>query len=102
MIRSRRTTASAAVAGAAAIALIATGCSTATDPGAEGGEITLNVATFNDFGYTDELLAQFDSLDRLGPLGTGRLVEIDTTCEIDVVRLADQIVGGGRADRAIP
>lgn len=61
MIRSRRTTASAAVAGAAAIALIATGCSTATDPGAEGGEITLTVATFNDFGYTDELFAQYEA-----------------------------------------
>ena len=61
MIRSRRTTASAAVAGAAAIAHIATGCSTATDPGAEGGEITLTVATFNDFGYTDELFAQYEA-----------------------------------------
>jgi len=61
VIRSRRTTASAAVASAAAIALIATGCSTATDTGAEGGEITLTVATFNDFGYTDELFAQYEA-----------------------------------------
>ncbi len=61
MNRSRRTTASAAIAGAAAVALIATGCSTAADPGAEGGDITLTVATFNDFGYTAELFAQYEA-----------------------------------------
>ncbi len=53
---SRRTTV-AAIAGAAAFALIASGCSTET-PGAEA-PTTLTLATFNDFGYTAELLAQF-------------------------------------------
>ncbi len=61
MTRSRRTTAGAAIAGAAAIALIATGCSPAAEPGADGGEITLTVATFNDFGYTDEMFAQYEA-----------------------------------------
>jgi cellobiose transport system substrate-binding protein len=54
---SRRTIA-AAIAGAAAIALVATGCS--TGGGATPDEdVTLTLATFNDFGYTDELLAEF-------------------------------------------
>ena len=58
MSNSRRTIA-AAVAGAAAIALVATGCSAGGDAGTDGGKITLTLATFNDFGYTDELLAQY-------------------------------------------
>ncbi len=57
---SRRSTA-AALAGAAAFALIASGCSSSTEPTAEGGDITLTVATFNDFGYTDEMLAQYEA-----------------------------------------
>jgi cellobiose transport system substrate-binding protein len=59
--KSRRTTA-AAIAGAAAIALIATGCSAGGDTGGDaGGDITLTLATFNDFGYTDELLAEYEA-----------------------------------------
>jgi cellobiose transport system substrate-binding protein len=53
---SRRTI--AALAGAAGIALIASGCSTGGG-GDDGGPVTLTLATFNDFGYTDELLAEF-------------------------------------------
>ena len=57
---SRRTTAIAAAAGAATIALIATGCSPAAESGeGDGGAIELTVATFNDFGYTDELLQEY-------------------------------------------
>ncbi|HEU0182719.1 MAG TPA: ABC transporter substrate-binding protein [Agromyces mariniharenae] len=57
---SRRTTAIAAVAGAASIALIAAGCAPSSDAGSEdGGKIELTVATFNDFGYTDELLQEY-------------------------------------------
>lgn len=58
MSKSRRTIA-AAIAGAATLALVATGCSTGGDTPAEGGDVTLTLATFNDFGYTDELLAEF-------------------------------------------
>ncbi|WP_157002766.1 ABC transporter substrate-binding protein [Agromyces laixinhei] len=56
-----RTKAIAAVAGAASIALIATGCSpsTGSEGGGDGGAIELTVATFNDFGYTDELLQEY-------------------------------------------
>lgn len=53
---SRRTMA-AAIAGAATLAIVATGC---TGGGADPDEpVTLTLATFNDFGYTDELLAEF-------------------------------------------
>ena len=41
------------------VALIASGCASGGDPGDEGGEITLTIASFNDFGYTDELLAEY-------------------------------------------
>lgn len=59
-MRTSRRTIAAAVAGAATIALVATGCSSGSGGGDEGGDITLTLATFNDFGYTDELLAQYE------------------------------------------
>jgi hypothetical protein len=60
---SRRTTAVAAIAGAAAFAIIATGCSAATAPAAESTKpITLTLATFNNFGYSDALLASYHKL----------------------------------------
>ena len=55
---SRRTTA-AAIAGAAAFALLASGCSTTAGTDESDGPITLTLATFNDFGYTDEMLAEY-------------------------------------------
>jgi cellobiose transport system substrate-binding protein len=60
VILSRRTKALAAVAGAASFALIATGCAAGDDSGSEaGGEVELTISTFNDFGYTDELLQEY-------------------------------------------
>src|SRR4051794_8186294 len=61
----RTRTATAAVAGLAALTLTLTACSSgsgSSDDGsgsADGDKITLTVATFNDFGYTDELLAAY-------------------------------------------
>jgi len=60
--RSRK--AISAVAGLAAITLTLTACSSGSGSDDETSassdeEITLTVATFNDFGYTDELLAQY-------------------------------------------
>ncbi|MFT4259160.1 ABC transporter substrate-binding protein [Microbacterium sp.] len=58
--KTRRLTTIAAVATASALAL--TGCAgNAEDPNTGGGdeEITLTVATFNDFGYTDDLLQEY-------------------------------------------
>ncbi len=57
MRTSRRTTA-VAIAGAAVFALVATGCT--STPAEEDGPITLTLATFNDFGYSDELLAEYE------------------------------------------
>ncbi len=57
-MRTSRRTIAAAVAGAASIALLASGCS--AGGGGEGdGPVSLTLATFNDFGYSDELLAEF-------------------------------------------
>ena len=59
--RSRRT--AAATAGIATLALALTACGGAAEGSDEGsgedGPITLKVATFNDFGYTDEMLAEY-------------------------------------------
>jgi cellobiose transport system substrate-binding protein len=52
----------AAVAAFSATAIVLAGCSTGDTAGegsSEGGEITLTVATFNDFGYTDELFQEY-------------------------------------------
>jgi len=54
----RRT--AAAVAAVSATAIVLAGCSTGGGDEAEGEESkSLTIATFNDFGYTDELLAEF-------------------------------------------
>ena len=71
-MRSTRTMRIAAAAGVAALALAAcspsspTGTTTPTDTAAQGGgsgeQITLTVATFNEFGYND-LLAEYTKLN---------------------------------------
>jgi cellobiose transport system substrate-binding protein len=58
---SRPTTAVAAVAGAAAFAIVAAGCTPSGTSG-DDGDITLTIATFNDFGYTDELFDEYEAL----------------------------------------
>jgi cellobiose transport system substrate-binding protein len=57
-VRTSRRTMAAAIAGAATLALVATGCAGAGNTGSEDPE-SLTLATFNDFGYTEELLAEF-------------------------------------------
>ncbi|POH60283.1 ABC transporter substrate-binding protein [Arthrobacter glacialis] len=52
----------AAVASLATIALLASGCTSTDTPSADaeaGGDVTLTIATFNNFGYTDELLKEY-------------------------------------------
>ncbi|MEP6477930.1 MAG: ABC transporter substrate-binding protein [Rhodoglobus sp.] len=61
MKNSRRTTIAAAVAIASSIALIATGCSS-TPSSSSDEKITLTLGTFNNFGYSDELLAEYTAL----------------------------------------
>lgn len=72
MSLSRRNKHLAGIAGAAVVALTLAACAgTDTDPSASAGgsdtstdeQITLTVATFNNFGYTDELLAEYQELN---------------------------------------
>jgi cellobiose transport system substrate-binding protein len=57
---SRGTKATVAILAASALALVATGCSTSGQGGSPNNEkVTLTLATFNDFGYTDELLKEY-------------------------------------------
>jgi len=56
-----RTTIAAAIAGAASIALLATGCSAGAATGqSTSGKVKLTVATFNEFGY-DDLFAEYEA-----------------------------------------
>lgn len=48
-----------AVAAISVGALALTGCTSGSTDEGDGGTTTLTLATFNDFGYTDELLAEF-------------------------------------------
>ena len=59
---SRRTTIAAAVAGAASIALLASGCSTGAGSSGESGDdkVELTITTFGTFGY-DELYKQYET-----------------------------------------
>ena len=41
--------------------------------------------------HSDQLLEQFESLERLGPIGVGRLVLIDSSGELTVDGLSDRI-----------
>lgn len=54
--RTRRLT--AVVAGASLFALTVAGCSS-DEKKDENGEITLTISTFNEFGYTDEILQEY-------------------------------------------
>lgn len=60
---SRRTTTGAAILAASALTLVAAGCASPADSGGDSNEnITITLATFNDFGYTDALLAEYTAL----------------------------------------
>jgi len=62
---SRRTTIAAAVTGAAVFALVASGCAGTSSSNAKPDtktKITLTLATFNNFGYNDALLAEYHKL----------------------------------------
>ncbi|HAM27581.1 MAG TPA: ABC transporter substrate-binding protein [Microbacteriaceae bacterium] len=60
---SRRTTIGAAIASASVFALVVTGCSSPPSASTDTKTpITLTLATFNNFGYTDALLAEYHKL----------------------------------------
>jgi len=58
-VRISRRTAATAVAGAAVFAVVATGCAPSAPADDDNSPITLTIATFNDFGYSDELFAEY-------------------------------------------
>lgn len=58
-MRTSRRTIAAVIAGAATLALVTTGCAASGGDTGSDEDVTLTLATFNDFGYTDELLAEF-------------------------------------------
>jgi cellobiose transport system substrate-binding protein len=57
-VKLSRGTTAAVVAGAAAFALVATGCSSSSG-GTEGGDVELTITTFGTFGY-DDLYAEYE------------------------------------------
>ena len=60
---SRRTEIGVGVAVASAFALVVTGCASGSGSSTPSDEpVTLTLATFNNFGYTDELLASYHKL----------------------------------------
>lgn len=61
-MRRTRKTWIAASAGIAAVTLVAAGCSGGSGDGGSDGEITLTVATFNEFGYED-LITEYMELN---------------------------------------
>ncbi len=62
MKSSRRTKVGVAILAASALAVVATGCSAPGEGSNDGEQITLTLATFNDFGYTDALLKEYETL----------------------------------------
>jgi cellobiose transport system substrate-binding protein len=62
-VRNSRRTTAVAIAGAAVFALVATGCQATTDSGSSTDwtkeDVTLTLATFNNFGYSDDMLKGF-------------------------------------------
>lgn len=62
MKSSRRTKVGVAILAASALAVVATGCSAPGTGSNDGEQITLTLATFNDFGYTDALLKEYETL----------------------------------------
>ena len=84
----------AAVAGAASIALLATGCSAAGDGGDSDGPITLTVTTFGTMGL-DELYAAYEAEN---PNITIKATNIDTGGNALTDWKTKQAAGAGLAD----
>ncbi len=59
---SRRTTIGATIAAASVLALVMTGCSATSSSTTSSKPITLTLSTFNNFGYTKDLLAKYHKL----------------------------------------
>ncbi len=84
----------AGIAGAAVIALLATGCTSGGAGGSDGGDITLTVTTFNKMGF-DELYAQYEESH---PGITIKATNIDTGGNALVDWQTKQASGAGLPD----
>lgn len=92
--RSRR--AAAAIAGASILALGLSACGGDTEAGTDGKDITLTIATFNDFGYTDELLAEYTAANPHVKIVHNRAAKSDDARNNLITRMAAG--GTGLAD----
>ncbi|PFG29305.1 cellobiose transport system substrate-binding protein [Paramicrobacterium agarici] len=92
---SRRTTAAATIAGAAAFAMLATGCSAGSGSAASGDEdITLTITTFGTFGY-DDLYKEYEELH---PNVTIKPTNIDTGGNARTDAFTKLAAGSGLSD----
>ena len=82
------------IAGAAVIALLATGCTSGGAGGSDGGDITLTVTTFNKMGF-DELYAQYEESH---PGVTIKATNIDTGGNALIDWQTKQASGAGLPD----
>ncbi len=89
---SRGTTAGSVIAGAAAFALLATGC--ASDAGASDGDVELTITTFGTFGY-DDLYKQYEDEN---PGVTIKATNIDTGGNARTDAFTKLAAGSGLSD----
>lgn len=91
---SRRTKVTGAVAGAAALALLASGCSSGSSDAASGDNVELTVTTFGTFGY-DDLYKEYE---KLNPNVTIKATNIDTGGNARTDAFTKLAAGSGLSD----
>ncbi len=94
MKHARRTKAIASVAGAAAIALLAAGCSADSGSASDDGKTTLTITTFGTFGY-DDLYKEYE---KLNPNITIKATNIDTGGNARTDAFTKLAAGSGLSD----
>jgi cellobiose transport system substrate-binding protein len=92
-VKLSRGTTAAVVAGAAAFALVATGCSSSSG-GTEGGDVELTITTFGTFGY-DDLYAEYEEAN---PGVTINATNIDTGGNARTDAFTKLAAGSGLSD----
>ena len=109
-----------AVAAISVSAIALAGCSTGGTPTESEGPVTLTLASFNDFGYTDELLAEFTAetgievvhnkaatsndaranfFQKLGKTGLADVEAVEIDWFAEMMQYADLLAPVGDADK---